>query len=308
MAGARGLALKRPSAIPGFGLALGFTLTYLSLIVLIPLAALFLKTTELTFQQFLAILTARRTLHALQISFGLSLFAAVVNVFFGLLVAWALVRYRFPGKRVADAIVDIPFALPTAVAGITFVILVCALIASLFDRQFAVLAERETLLLRESEEQFRKLYRETPLPLYSLAPDGKIEQASDAWLELIGYERAEAVGRELTDFMTEDSRARYEQTARPILRADGEAQAIQRVFDAVHAADPDPKLLSYQYLQMLPKLAQGSANKVFVIPSEFSQAVNGLGNMFSGGAGGAANGEQPSGAGDIEPSDKTHNS
>jgi regulator of protease activity HflC (stomatin/prohibitin superfamily) len=68
-----------------------------------------------------------------------------------------------------------------------------------------------------------------------------------------------------------------------ILRADGEAQAIQKVFDAIHEADPDPKLLSYQYLQMLPKLAQGSANKVFVIPSEFSQAVNGLGNMFSGG-------------------------
>ena len=68
-----------------------------------------------------------------------------------------------------------------------------------------------------------------------------------------------------------------------ILRADGEAQAIQRVFDAIHQADPDPKLLSYQYLQMLPKLAQGSANKVFVIPSEFSQAVNGLGRMFSQG-------------------------
>ena len=87
--------------------------------------------------------------------------------------------------------------LALAVAGITFVILVCALIASLFDRQFAVLAERETVLLRESEEQFRKLYRETPLPLYSLSPDGKIEQASDAWLELIGYKRAEAIGRRL---------------------------------------------------------------------------------------------------------------
>jgi PAS domain S-box-containing protein len=120
--------------------------------------------------------------------------------------------------------------LALAVAGITFVILACALIASLFDRQFAVLAERETLLLRESEEQFRKLYRETPLPLYSLAPDGKIEQASDAWLELIGYERAEAVGRELTDFMTEDSRARYEQTAWPILRADGEIQDAEFQF------------------------------------------------------------------------------
>jgi regulator of protease activity HflC (stomatin/prohibitin superfamily) len=93
-----------------------------------------------------------------------------------------------------------------------------------------------------------------------------------------------------------------------ILRADGEAQAIQRVFDAIHSADPDPKLLSYQYLQMLPKLAQGSANKVFVIPSEFSQAVNGLGNLLSGAGGATANGEQPSGSADPEPGDKTHNS
>jgi regulator of protease activity HflC (stomatin/prohibitin superfamily) len=85
-----------------------------------------------------------------------------------------------------------------------------------------------------------------------------------------------------------------------ILRADGEAQAIQRVFDAIHAANPDPKLLSYQYLQMLPKLAQGSANKVFVIPSEFSQAVNGLGSMF--GAGGPAV-DKP----DVNPPDETHN-
>ena len=85
-----------------------------------------------------------------------------------------------------------------------------------------------------------------------------------------------------------------------ILRADGEAQAIQRVFDAIHAANPDPKLLSYQYLQMLPKLAQGSANKVFVIPSEFSQAVNGLGSMF--GAGGPA-ADKP----DVNPPDETHN-
>jgi len=120
--------------------------------------------------------------------------------------------------------------LALAVAGITFVILVCALIASLFDRQFAVLAERETILLRESEEQLRKLYRETPLPLYSLAPDGRIEQASDAWLDLIGYERAEAVGRVLTDFMTEDSRTRYEQTAWPILHADGEIKEAEFQF------------------------------------------------------------------------------
>src|SRR5207248_1968543 len=117
--------------------------------------------------------------------------------------------------------------LALAVAGITFVILACALIASLFDRQFAVLAERETVLLRTSEEQFRNLYRATPLPLYSLAPDGRIEQASDAWLELLGYDRDEAVGRALTDFMTEDSKARYEQAAWPVLRADGELKEAE---------------------------------------------------------------------------------
>jgi regulator of protease activity HflC (stomatin/prohibitin superfamily) len=90
-----------------------------------------------------------------------------------------------------------------------------------------------------------------------------------------------------------------------VLRADGEAQAIQRVFDAIHVADPDPKLLSYQYLQMLPKLAQGSANKVFVIPSEFSQAINGLGSMFTGAGGAAASSnDQPV----VEPGDETHNS
>jgi regulator of protease activity HflC (stomatin/prohibitin superfamily) len=89
-----------------------------------------------------------------------------------------------------------------------------------------------------------------------------------------------------------------------ILRADGEAQAIQRVFDAIHQADPDPKLLSYQYLQMLPKLAQGSANKVFVIPSEFSQAINGLGSML-GGAGGLA---APDDKRAVNPPDGTHNS
>jgi regulator of protease activity HflC (stomatin/prohibitin superfamily) len=88
-----------------------------------------------------------------------------------------------------------------------------------------------------------------------------------------------------------------------ILRADGEAQAIQRVFDAIHQADPDPKLLSYQYLQMLPKLAQGSANKVFVIPSEFSQAINGLGSMLGGAGGTAASDDKPA----VNPPDETHN-
>jgi len=109
---------SRRSVIPKPGITLGVTITWLSLIVLIPLAALFLKTTELSFERFVAIITSARTLHALGISFGLALAAAVLNLVFGLIVVWVLVRYDFPGRRLLDAIVDIPFALPTAVAGI----------------------------------------------------------------------------------------------------------------------------------------------------------------------------------------------
>jgi sulfate transport system permease protein len=104
--------------IPGVGITLGITITWLSLIVLIPLTALFLKTTELSFDRFVAIVTGARALHALKLSFGLALAAAAVNLAFGLTVVWAIVRYEFPGRRLLDAIVDIPFALPTAVAGI----------------------------------------------------------------------------------------------------------------------------------------------------------------------------------------------
>ncbi len=115
---ARFSSWRRPSIIPGFGLTLGFALTYLSLIVLIPIAALILRTTELTWEQFWAIATNERVVAALRVSFGAALLAAVINAVFGLIVAWVLVRYQFPGKRVLDAIVDLPFALPTAVAGI----------------------------------------------------------------------------------------------------------------------------------------------------------------------------------------------
>lgn len=97
---------------------MGLTLTWLSVIVLIPLAGLFLKTLELSFEQFWGIVTSRRTLSALKISFGLSFAAACVNLVMGTIIVWALVRYRFPGRRLFDAIVDIPFALPTAVAGV----------------------------------------------------------------------------------------------------------------------------------------------------------------------------------------------
>ncbi len=106
------------SVIPGFGITLGTTLLWLSLIVLIPLGALLLRTTELSLDRFFAIITSGRVLHALALSFGLSLAAAAVNLFFGFVIVWALARYDFPGRRLLDAIVDIPFALPTAVAGI----------------------------------------------------------------------------------------------------------------------------------------------------------------------------------------------
>jgi sulfate/thiosulfate transport system permease protein len=111
-------AVARRSSLPGFGLTMGLTLTWLSVIILIPLAALFLKTFELSFDQFWGIVTSRRTLNALKISFGLSFAAACVNLVMGTIIVWALVRYRFPGRRLFDAIVDIPFALPTAVAGV----------------------------------------------------------------------------------------------------------------------------------------------------------------------------------------------
>ena len=109
---------RRPSVLPGFGLAFGYTLLYLSLIVLIPLSATFFKTFTLTWDAFWATVTAPRVLASLRLSFGASLIAAVINAVFGLLVAWVLVRYRFPGRRIVDALVDLPFALPTAVAGI----------------------------------------------------------------------------------------------------------------------------------------------------------------------------------------------
>jgi len=105
--------------LPGFRLTLGYTLFYLSLIVLIPLSALVFKTFTLTWDQFVAAVTGPRVLASYRLTFGASFLAALVNVVFGLLVAWVLVRYNFPGKKIVDALVDLPFALPTAVAGIS---------------------------------------------------------------------------------------------------------------------------------------------------------------------------------------------
>jgi len=109
---------KRRSVIPGFGPAMGFTLFYLSLIVLIPLSATFLRAAETSWAQFLTTVTAPRVLASYRLTLGASLAAALINAVFGLLAAWVLTRYRFPGKRAVDALVDLPFALPTAVAGI----------------------------------------------------------------------------------------------------------------------------------------------------------------------------------------------
>jgi sulfate/thiosulfate transport system permease protein len=106
------------SVLPGFGLSLGFTIFYLSLIVLLPLTAAFIKTSTMSWAEFADAVASPRVLAAYRLSFGLSFLAAAVNAFFGLIVAWVLVRYTFPGKRVIDALVDLPFALPTAVAGI----------------------------------------------------------------------------------------------------------------------------------------------------------------------------------------------
>ncbi|MDR2092577.1 MAG: sulfate ABC transporter permease subunit CysT [Azoarcus sp.] len=105
--------------LPGFGPALGLTLTWLSLIVLVPLASVFLKASSLSLSEFWNVVSAPRIVASYKLSFGMSFAAAAINAVFGLMLAWCLVRYRFPGKRVVDALIDLPFALPTAVAGIS---------------------------------------------------------------------------------------------------------------------------------------------------------------------------------------------
>ncbi|MGH8501709.1 MAG: sulfate ABC transporter permease subunit CysT, partial [Gammaproteobacteria bacterium] len=110
---------KRESVLPGFGLTMGFTLMYMTLLVLIPLAALVLKALDLSLADVWAVATDPRSIASYRITFGASLVGAVINLVFGLLTAWVLVRYTFPGRKVVDALVDLPFALPTAVAGIS---------------------------------------------------------------------------------------------------------------------------------------------------------------------------------------------
>lgn len=109
---------KQKNVLPGFRLSLGFTIFYLSLIVLIPLSAAFIKTTDLTWLEFWHVVTAPRVVASYKLTFGASFIGALLNAVFGLMTAWVLVRYTFPGKKIIDALVDLPFALPTAVAGI----------------------------------------------------------------------------------------------------------------------------------------------------------------------------------------------
>ncbi|MBI4986565.1 MAG: sulfate ABC transporter permease subunit CysT [Rhodocyclales bacterium] len=137
MSSTRTLLLSRHSVLPGFGLALGYTLLYLSLIVLIPLSATFVKAATLGWESFWQIVTAPRVVASLRLTFGASLVAATLNAVFGLLVAWVLARYEFCGKKLIDAFVDLPFALPTAVAGIALTALYAGngLIGSLLEPQ-----------------------------------------------------------------------------------------------------------------------------------------------------------------------------
>ncbi len=112
------MRIKQQSVLPGFGLTMGYTLLYLGLIVLLPLSALAAASVKLSWSHFWQVLTDHRTVKAFQLTFSTSLYAALINAFFGLIIAWFLTRVRCPGKRVVDAVIDLPFALPTAISGI----------------------------------------------------------------------------------------------------------------------------------------------------------------------------------------------
>ena len=127
--------IRKKNVLPGFGLSFGITTLYLSLFVLIPLSMVFIESSQLGWQKFMETVTSDRVLHAYKISFGTAFVAALINALFGLLIAWVLVRYSFPGKRLIDGLIDLPFALPTAVAGIALTTLYApnGWIGQLFD-------------------------------------------------------------------------------------------------------------------------------------------------------------------------------
>jgi PAS domain S-box-containing protein len=178
--------------------------------------------------------------------------------------------------------------LALAIAGITFVILILALVASLFDRKLAILAERETDLLRENEERLRKVYRETPLPLHVIGADGRIEKVSDTWLDLLGYARDEVNGRTLTDFMTEESRRQYDEIVWPSLQRGAEIREVElkfvrktgAVLDVLLSAHED--LLDGKPVQTLGGLIDITARKRAEEASRRSQRMEAVGQLTGG--------------------------
>jgi PAS domain S-box-containing protein len=178
--------------------------------------------------------------------------------------------------------------LALALAGITFLILILALVASIFDRKFAVLAERETVLLRESEERLRKVYRETPLPLHVIGADGRIEKVSDTWLNLLGYARVEVSGRTLTDFMTEESRRHHDEIVWPSLQRGEEIREVELRFVRKSGAVLDVLLSAHEELldgkpaRTLGGLIDITARKRAEEASRRSQRMEAVGQLTGG--------------------------
>jgi PAS domain S-box-containing protein len=178
--------------------------------------------------------------------------------------------------------------LALALAGITFVILILALVASIFDRKFTVLAERETVLLRESEERLRKVYRETPLPLHVIEADGRIEKVSDTWLNLLGYTREEVSGRKLTDFMTEGSRRHHDEIVWPSLQRGEEIREVELKFVRKSGVVLDVLLSAHEELldgkpvRTLGGLIDITARKRAEEASRRSQRMEAVGQLTGG--------------------------
>jgi len=178
--------------------------------------------------------------------------------------------------------------LALALAGITFLILILALVASIFDRKFAVLAERETVLLRESEERLRKVYRETPLPLHVIGADGRIEKVSDTWLDLLGYAREEVSGRTLTDFMTQESRRHHDEIVWPSLQRGEEIREVELRFVRKSGVVLDVLLSAHEELldekpaRTLGGLIDITARKRAEEASRRSQRMEAVGQLTGG--------------------------
>jgi PAS domain S-box-containing protein len=179
-------------------------------------------------------------------------------------------------------------SLAVAIAAITFLILILSLIASLFDRRFAILAQRDAALLREREEETRRLYRETPLPLHSLGPDGRIAKVSEAWLGLLGFRREEVIGQFLTRFMTPESRYRHERTAWPTLQSGGEVQEFEcqlvhksgKVLDVLYSSRGQPH--SDGTVHILGGLIDVTARRMAETALAQSQRLEAIGKLTGG--------------------------